>query len=98
MLNPQEVLSQTHDNHLNMLSGRNNFAERGQQVGDNITTNYVGCNSENGPSFDKVEEDIDESVKEDMRKLAETFTGISERFRLINRIGEGMSALSGTLD
>lgn len=36
-----------------------------------------------------LEEEIDESVKEDMRKLEETFTGISERYRLINRIGEG---------
>lgn len=32
---------------------------------------------------------IDESVKEDMRKLEDTFPGVSERFRLINRIGEG---------
>lgn len=35
------------------------------------------------------EEDVDESVKEDMRKLEETFPGISEQFRLVNRIGEG---------
>ncbi|CRG83277.1 cell division control protein 7 [Talaromyces islandicus] len=33
--------------------------------------------------------DIDESVKEDMQKLEDTFPGVSERFRLINRIGEG---------
>ncbi|SPB51955.1 Complex 1 protein (LYR family) protein [Aspergillus niger] len=34
-------------------------------------------------------EEIDESVKEDMRKLEDTFPGISDRFRLLNRIGEG---------
>lgn len=38
---------------------------------------------------DEALEEVDESVKEDMRKLEETFTGISERYRLINRIGEG---------
>ncbi|KAH8428915.1 serine/threonine protein kinase CDC7 [Aspergillus melleus] len=35
------------------------------------------------------EEDIDDSVKEDMQKLEDTFPGISDRFRLVNRIGEG---------
>jgi hypothetical protein len=40
-----------------------------------------------GDHFDQ--DDIDESVREDMQKLEETFTGISERYRLINRIGEG---------
>lgn len=42
------------------------------------------------PHEDEVEgENIDESVKEDMQKLEDTFPGVSERFRLINRIGEG---------
>ena len=35
------------------------------------------------------EEDIDDTVKEDMKKLEATFPGVSERFRLVNRIGEG---------
>ena len=35
------------------------------------------------------EDEIDESVVEDMRKLEESFRGISQRYRLINRIGEG---------
>lgn len=34
-------------------------------------------------------EDIDDSVKVDMKKLEGSFPGISERFRLVNRIGEG---------
>ncbi|KAJ5114607.1 hypothetical protein NUU61_000366 [Penicillium alfredii] len=35
------------------------------------------------------EEEVDESVREDMNKLEDTFPGISDRFRLVNRIGEG---------
>ncbi|PYH95213.1 kinase-like protein [Aspergillus ellipticus CBS 707.79] len=34
-------------------------------------------------------EEVDDSVKEDMKKLEDTFPGISVRFRLVNRIGEG---------
>ena len=35
------------------------------------------------------EDEPDDSVMEDMRKLEESFAGISEKYRLINRIGEG---------
>lgn len=35
------------------------------------------------------EDEVDESVIEDMRKLEESFRGISRKYRLINRIGEG---------
>lgn len=38
-------------------------------------------------------ESVDSSVKEDMKRLEDTFTGISRRFRLINRIGEGRLSL-----
>lgn len=34
---------------------------------------------------------VDPSVQEDMNKFQETFKGIKDRFRLINRIGEGNS-------
>ena len=37
----------------------------------------------------ETEEDVDESVAEDMRKLEESFKGISTKYRLMNRIGEG---------
>jgi len=43
------------------------------------------------------EDDIDESVMEDMRKLEESFKGISQRYRLINRIGEGIPILDISL-
>ncbi|KAL3470190.1 kinase-like domain-containing protein [Aspergillus californicus] len=36
-----------------------------------------------------LEEEVDEVVKEDMKKLEDTFPGISGSFRLVNRIGEG---------
>lgn len=40
--------------------------------------------------YEEEEEEVDESVREDMTKLEDTFPGISDRFRLVNRIGEGM--------
>lgn len=43
-----------------------------------------GCNHES-----ESEDEVDESVIEDMRKLEESFRGISRKYRLINRIGEG---------
>ncbi|KAJ5772060.1 hypothetical protein N7520_002589 [Penicillium odoratum] len=39
--------------------------------------------------YEEEEEEVDESVREDMTKLEDTFPGISDRFRLVNRIGEG---------
>ena len=47
---------------------------------------------EDEEAFDEYEEDeddIDDSVAEDMKKLEESFKGISQKYRLINRIGEG---------
>ncbi|CAI7668116.1 unnamed protein product [Penicillium bialowiezense] len=41
------------------------------------------------PRESEYEEEVDESVREDMAKLEDTFPGISDRFRLVNRIGEG---------
>lgn len=43
------------------------------------------------------EDDVDESVMEDMRKLEESFKGISQKYRLINRIGEGTPILDFSL-
>lgn len=91
MLNPQEALAQTRDHRLNAVAGLNNFAERDQNVESNITSCPKFGYTESDAASDSPQEDVDESVKKDMRKLSETFAGISERFRLINRIGEGMS-------
>lgn len=47
-----------------------------------------GCTrSESSGSDD--EDSVDENVAEDMLKFEETFRGITKRYRLINRIGEG---------
>lgn len=43
------------------------------------------------------EEEVEESVREDMNQLEDTFPGISDRFRLVNRIGEGIMAPSASL-
>lgn len=72
-------------------------------VDDGATTDTDASNyAEESEREDEVPEEIDESVKEDMRKLEETFTGISERYRLINRIGEGtpswFSPVQGSVD
>ena len=42
-------------------------------------------------SSDESEDEVDESVVEDMRRLEESFKGISQKYRLINRIGEGIA-------
>lgn len=39
---------------------------------------------------DATDEIVDATVAEDMIKFEDTFKGIKDRFRLINRIGEGM--------
>lgn len=44
--------------------------------------------------YDEDEDEVDDSVAEDMRKLEENFKGISQKYRLINRIGEGPSVTS----
>lgn len=47
-----------------------------------------GCTrSESSCSDD--ESDLDENVAEDMLKFEESFRGITKRYRLVNRIGEG---------
>lgn len=43
------------------------------------------------------ENEVDETVADDMRKLEENFKGISQKYRLINRIGEGMLSHYGSI-
>lgn len=52
----------------------------------------IGRTDEN---IDEEEDDgIDETVREDMKQLDDTFPGISQHFRLVNRIGEGRFKIS----
>lgn len=46
---------------------------------------------ESGRTVDSSDEEVEDSVQEDMARFEESFEGITKRFRLINRIGEGMS-------
>ncbi len=50
---------------------------------------------DDGYSMGSMESDgaVESAVQEDMDKFRETFKGIEERFRLINRIGEGKVVL-----
>ena len=50
---------------------------------------------ESGYTVDSSDEEVEDSVQEDMARFEETFVGINKRFRLINRIGEGMSHIIG---
>jgi hypothetical protein len=50
---------------------------------------------ESGHTVDSSDEEVEDAVQEDMARFEETFVGINTRFRLINRIGEGMSPLIG---
>lgn len=43
------------------------------------------------------EEEVEAGVAEDMARLEKSFKGISSKYRLINRIGEGMSSNQTTL-
>jgi hypothetical protein len=53
--------------------------------------------NQEGYSEDSEESDdfVDPLVQEDMEQFVKTFSGIKERFRLINRIGEGRSQVLG---
>jgi cell division control protein 7 len=44
---------------------------------------------ESGRTVDSSDEEVDDAVAEDMSRFEESFAGITKRFRLINRIGEG---------
>jgi cell division control protein 7 len=50
---------------------------------------------ESGHTVDSSDEEVEHSVQEDMARFEESFVGITKRFRLINRIGEGMSQTIG---
>lgn len=44
---------------------------------------------ESGRTVDSSDEEIEDSVAEDIARFEESFVGITKRYRLINRIGEG---------
>lgn len=66
------------DDHISSESGEESYHEDGKDGEDEEEDD------------DEDEEEVDESVLEDMRKLEESFEGISQKYRMINRIGEGL--------
>lgn len=66
------------------------FYSRGSEVGEEDEINRSGdseCSDESSESQD----DIDESVLQEMADLEETFHGMGLKYRMIDRIGEGMA-------
>ncbi|KAF2876691.1 kinase-like domain-containing protein [Massariosphaeria phaeospora] len=49
----------------------------------------AGPLEESGRTVDSSDEEVEEAVAEDMARFEESFSGIDQRYRLINRIGEG---------
>lgn len=45
---------------------------------------------ESGHTVDTSDEEIDESVADEIARFEDSFIGINKRYRVINRIGEGM--------
>ncbi|KAJ5726466.1 uncharacterized protein N7483_007823 [Penicillium malachiteum] len=79
------------------LEHNNGFRYASQDPSDEASDNEEKALSHEAPGGDgdyedeeeDEEEEVDELVREDMTKLENSFPGISERFRLVNRIGEG---------
>ena len=59
-------------------------SEADQVMAESQQTNDYDSDSEES------EDSVEPSVQEDMEKFQQTFKGIADRFRLINRIGEGI--------
>jgi cell division control protein 7 len=79
--------------HHDEVDGDESMDEQDQAMdesrGDMEEENYQ--QSDDYSDSDESDVVVDASVQEDMKKFQETFKGIRDRFRLINRIGEGNS-------
>lgn len=56
---------------------------------EDYNEDYYDERQDEGSDTSEDSQDIEPAVLEDMEKFRDTFKGISKRFRLINRIGEG---------
>jgi cell division control protein 7 len=70
----------------NLVAWKNEYTLEGDDVGASQSKD-----PQETQELEYEEEEVDETVREDMAKLEDTFPGISDRFRLVNRIGEGIS-------
>jgi cell division control protein 7 len=86
--------------HNDEVDGDESMYEQDQAMdesrGDMEEENYQ--QSDDYSDSDESDVVVDASVQEDMKKFQETFKGIRDRFRLINRIGEGNSLLTNYLN
>jgi cell division control protein 7 len=86
--------------HHDEVDGDESMDEQDQAMdesrGDMEEENYQ--QSDDYSDSDESDVVVDASVQEDMKKFQETFKGIRDRFRLINRIGEGNSLLTNYLN
>ncbi len=86
--------AQTHfDIHRDEFDGNESGDDDGRQMEESTQTieDEDGVNSDGSDESDNI---VDHAVAEDIAKFEETFKGITECFRLINRIGEGKSSFS----
>jgi cell division control protein 7 len=86
--------------HHDEVDGDESMDEQDQTMdesrGDMEEDNYQ--QSDDYSDSDESDVVVDASVQEDMKKFQETFKGIRDRFRLINRIGEGNLLLTNYLN
>jgi cell division control protein 7 len=68
--------------------------EEHEEMGESRAEEEGDDDAQHSDFSDESDMVIDPSVLEDMEKFQDTFKGIKERFRLINRIGEGISRVT----
>lgn len=69
--------------------------ECSDEEGDTVMEESMGPLDESGAAVtDSEDEEVEQSVVEDIQKFEESFKNINKRFRLINRIGEGECTLT----
>jgi cell division control protein 7 len=90
--------AKTHfDIHHDVMGQEESLDEEEETMDESRDDIEVGDDHEEDDFSDVYSDDsdgvVDAAVQEDMEKFQETFKGIKDRFRLINRIGEGTSPL-----
>ena len=73
-----------HDDQLAARAGRDQYGNETMEAeSEDSRASY------DSETSDTTDDAVDPSILEDIEKFNETFKGISDRYRLINRIGEG---------
>jgi cell division control protein 7 len=91
-LKPQDYQIPIHED----LSADDNGASEMDETEDEAQSPLSRGASSSDEDAECSEEELEQSVAEDMARFEDTFKGISDRYRLINRIGEG-TAMSSSL-